>query len=162
MRNNEFPLNSDTDRWLHCNTTALWNLQMLDRGYTDVTCTQFRGRVDGGRTWQPSPAGLGSLLQQAIFQTVFSTCTMASVAFSLQRVEQISICECWMGVASWCTVWWSVLLFCFHGGSWGDGVDSLGALVVACQCWSRAVGSPVLHTEAKVMICNPAEWSHNC
>ena len=36
-------------------------------------------------------AGLGSLLQQAIFQTVFSMCSMASVAFSVQRVEQLSI-----------------------------------------------------------------------
>lgn len=39
-------------------------------------------------------AGLSSLLQQVMFQTVFSMCSVASVAFCLQRVEQLSICEC--------------------------------------------------------------------
>ena len=39
-------------------------------------------------------AGLSSLLQQVMFQTVFSMCSVASVAFCLQRVKQLSICEC--------------------------------------------------------------------
>ena len=36
-------------------------------------------------------AGLGSLLQQAIFQTLLFMCSMASVTLGLQRVEQLSI-----------------------------------------------------------------------
>ena len=45
-------------------------------------------------------AGLGSLLQQAIFQTVLFMCSMASVAFGVKRVEQLSIYEWLEGVAS--------------------------------------------------------------
>ena len=42
-------------------------------------CMHLIGRLDGGRAWQ--------LLQWAIFQTVFSTCNVASLAFCLQWVK---------------------------------------------------------------------------
>ena len=66
---------------------GVWHLSQAYLRYTDAIQTLYRrymhfiGRLDGGRAWQ--------LLQWTIFQTVFSTCNVASLAFCLQWVERL-------------------------------------------------------------------------
>ena len=70
------------------------------RLYTDAT---FSGRLDGGRTWQPSPAGH---LPNSILHVQHGQCGF-QCAESRAALDR----ECLVGVAFWCVAWWSVLLF---------------------------------------------------